>query len=316
MEESGVVHLNVGGTPFDTTLDTLTKYPDSMLGTMFSKGNRDLLKIEKDGRVSVIRDPEALKVEKDGRIFLDRDPVCFGVLLEFLRCGELHVHPHVCCPSKLRTELDYWGFDADDLRKKVRCENVGRELAEKARKELEKICEDVLDDAFHRLDTDYLTANGYTEFRLYMDPIPGSKQMLWLRRSVDEKIAKSELSDLEPGDQGLWSRLIRCIPDRNAHLPVLLESLSAHQANIDIDSYEMLLLSECISKCVGGGTNRRRLCERWMKKGISEYFIDDITSMKQKPREIHERHLSNILLRTLASIETTKSENPKDWLVY
>ncbi len=152
MEESGIVSLNVGGTPFDTTLDTLTKYPESMLGTMFAERNR-----------------HTFKPGKDGRIFLDRDPVCFGVLLEFLRCGELHV-PMDVYPSKMRTELGYWGFDADELRKKVRCENVAGELAETSEKYLRESLGELAEDlvAYHRDDWKVLASNGKTEIEVVM----------------------------------------------------------------------------------------------------------------------------------------------------
>ena len=62
------VKLNVGGSKFETTLSTLTRYPDSMLGAMFS------------GRHEVPPDDE-------GYVFIDRDGTHFRAILNFLRTG-------------------------------------------------------------------------------------------------------------------------------------------------------------------------------------------------------------------------------------
>ena len=61
-----VITLNVGGTRYTTTLSTLTKYPDSMLGVMFS-GRHDL--------------PQ----QEDGSYFIDRDGEVFKYILMYLR---------------------------------------------------------------------------------------------------------------------------------------------------------------------------------------------------------------------------------------
>ena len=61
-----VITLNVGGTRYTTTLSTLTKYPDSMLGVMFS-GRHDL--------------PQ----QEDGFYFIDRDGEVFKYILMYLR---------------------------------------------------------------------------------------------------------------------------------------------------------------------------------------------------------------------------------------
>jgi len=61
-----VIIMNVGGTLFTTALSTLRRFPDSLLGSMFS------------GRHQVLRD-------KDGHPFVDADPVCFRYILEYLR---------------------------------------------------------------------------------------------------------------------------------------------------------------------------------------------------------------------------------------
>ena len=61
-----VVTLDVGGTKYRTTLSTLTKYPDSMLGVMFS-GRHDL--------------PQ----QEDGSYFIDRHGEPFQYILMYLR---------------------------------------------------------------------------------------------------------------------------------------------------------------------------------------------------------------------------------------
>ena len=65
-----VVTLDVGGTKYRTTLSTLTKYPDSMLGAMFS-GRHDL--------------PQ----QEDGSYFIDRDGEAFKYILMYLRDSDL-----------------------------------------------------------------------------------------------------------------------------------------------------------------------------------------------------------------------------------
>jgi len=61
-----VITVNVGGTLFTTALSTLRRFPDSLLGSMFS------------GRHRILRD-------KDGHPFIDADPVHFRYILEYLR---------------------------------------------------------------------------------------------------------------------------------------------------------------------------------------------------------------------------------------
>ena len=61
-----IVELNVGGTLVATSLKTLTSFPDSTLGQMFS-GRHDLPK------------------DKNGAYFIDRNPRPFLVILDFLR---------------------------------------------------------------------------------------------------------------------------------------------------------------------------------------------------------------------------------------
>ena len=70
--QSVIVDLDVGGTLFRTTRQTLMSDPDSMLAKMFDPNASP---------VSVLR--------TDGAYFINRDPVYFRVVLNFLRTGYL-----------------------------------------------------------------------------------------------------------------------------------------------------------------------------------------------------------------------------------
>jgi len=65
------VILNVGGEVFRTTLDTLTKEKDSLLGALFTSENWPSAK------------------DENGEIVFDADPKYFRVILNFLRHGQL-----------------------------------------------------------------------------------------------------------------------------------------------------------------------------------------------------------------------------------
>ncbi|KAM2613915.1 hypothetical protein TB2_028593 [Malus domestica] len=70
-DSSSLVHLNVGGKKFSTTVGTLTqRQPDSMLAAMFS------------GRHTLCQD-------KKGYVFIDRDGKHFRHILNWLRDGEI-----------------------------------------------------------------------------------------------------------------------------------------------------------------------------------------------------------------------------------
>ncbi|KAK3083977.1 hypothetical protein FSP39_006223 [Pinctada imbricata] len=52
--------------------------------------------------------------EKTGDYFFDRDPAIFGVVLNYLRTGELHLPTYLCGPAVQR-EFDYWGVEEMDI---------------------------------------------------------------------------------------------------------------------------------------------------------------------------------------------------------
>ncbi|XP_065896419.1 uncharacterized protein [Dysidea avara] len=92
--DNTMVKLNVGGQVFTTGRSTLTKYPSSMLATMFSD-----------------RQAGSLVKDKGGTVFIDRDGHLFSHLLEWLRTG----HIRLCKIEEkeaLQVEADYFLLEA------------------------------------------------------------------------------------------------------------------------------------------------------------------------------------------------------------
>ena len=96
------VLLNVGGKHFETTRQTLTAAPDSLLGSMFSGRH--------EGR---------LRPDGEGRVFLDRSGPVFECILDFLRgyalgnenpAFAIHALPEAQL-AVMREELDYYGLE-------------------------------------------------------------------------------------------------------------------------------------------------------------------------------------------------------------
>ena len=89
--------LDVGGMHFSTSRSTLTKYPESMLGIMFS-GRHDL---------------ETMQC-KDGSFFIDRDGTYFRHILNYLRDGEEVIESFPKSPdvlSELLREAKFYQLD-------------------------------------------------------------------------------------------------------------------------------------------------------------------------------------------------------------
>ncbi|KAJ1429909.1 BTB/POZ protein [Ochromonadaceae sp. CCMP2298] len=88
-----IVNLNVGGVRCTTSLTTLQRFPDSMLGCMFS------------GR-------HALPKGEDGHFFIDRDGTHFRHILNFLRSPEGYtMELGVADARELQRESEYYGID-------------------------------------------------------------------------------------------------------------------------------------------------------------------------------------------------------------
>jgi len=91
----GRIKLNVGGMKFETTLSTLARYPDSMLGTMFS------------GREGI-----EVPVDEEGYVFIDRDGTHFRVILNFLRSGKITFPKDSVEAELLWDELQFYMLEA------------------------------------------------------------------------------------------------------------------------------------------------------------------------------------------------------------
>lgn len=86
------VTLNVGGHLYTTTMSTLQRYPDSMLGGMFR------------GDLPTTRDAQ-------GNYFIDRDGTLFRYILNFLRTSELILPVNFTEMDLLRKEADFYQIE-------------------------------------------------------------------------------------------------------------------------------------------------------------------------------------------------------------
>lgn len=89
MQFSSTVKLNVGGHHFTTTVQTLTKDPDSMLAAMFS------------GRFE-------MKTSDDGTFFIDRDGTYFRFILNYLRDGKLSLPEGATFLEEIEAEAEFY----------------------------------------------------------------------------------------------------------------------------------------------------------------------------------------------------------------
>jgi len=98
---SSTVKLNVGGQHFTTSVQTLTKDPNSMLAAMFS------------GRFDT-------KPSEDGSFFIDRDGTYFRFILNYLRNGELILPEGATFLKELEAEAKFYQIQGilDELKPK------------------------------------------------------------------------------------------------------------------------------------------------------------------------------------------------------
>jgi len=87
-----LIRLNVGGERYTTTRATLTRYPHSMLGAMFS------------GALTTA-------VDEHGCFFIDRDGAMFRHVLNFLRSGQLSLPPNFQQLDQLAVEADFYQLE-------------------------------------------------------------------------------------------------------------------------------------------------------------------------------------------------------------
>ncbi|KAM9860487.1 BTB/POZ domain-containing protein KCTD3 [Aulostomus maculatus] len=99
-----IIQLNVGGTRFSTSRQTLMWIPDSFFSSLLS------------GRISTLRD-------ETGAIFIDRDPTAFAPILNFLRTKELDLRGVNI--SILRHEAEFYGI-TPLVRRLLLCEELER----------------------------------------------------------------------------------------------------------------------------------------------------------------------------------------------
>ena len=99
---SSTVKLNVGGHFFTTSVQTLTKDPNSMLAAMFS------------GKFE-------MKPSEDGSFFIDRDGTHFRFILNYLRNGELILPEGVTFLKELEAEAKFYQIQGilDELKPKT-----------------------------------------------------------------------------------------------------------------------------------------------------------------------------------------------------
>ena len=98
---SSTINLNIGGRRFTTSLQTLTKDPNSMLAAMFS------------GKFEV-------KPAEDGAFFIDRDGKHFRFILNYLRNGELILPEGATFLKELEAEAKFYQIQGivDELKPK------------------------------------------------------------------------------------------------------------------------------------------------------------------------------------------------------
>ncbi|XP_074651023.1 BTB/POZ domain-containing protein KCTD12-like [Tubulanus polymorphus] len=86
-----IIELNVGGVFYTTTLSTLTREPDSLLGQMFTGLLKNMI----------------LKDTK-GKYFIDRDGVLFRYVLDYLRNQKLVLPENFHERERLKCEAEYF----------------------------------------------------------------------------------------------------------------------------------------------------------------------------------------------------------------
>lgn len=101
---SEIINLNVGGTKFSTSRQTLTQVQDTFFTGLLS------------GRIQTFKD-------EDGAIFIDRDPQLFRLILNYLRNRSLSLDD--VNVKELKHEAEFYGI-APLVRKLTLCEDLDK----------------------------------------------------------------------------------------------------------------------------------------------------------------------------------------------
>lgn len=96
--QSDVIELNVGGQVYYTRYGTLTGFPNSLLGKLFSNSKGSSNDLPRDFR---------------GRYFIDRDGFLFRYVLDYLRDQQVVLPDHFPERGRLKREAEY--FQLPDL---------------------------------------------------------------------------------------------------------------------------------------------------------------------------------------------------------
>ena len=163
MQLSTKVNLNVGGQHFTTTVQTLTKDPDSMLAAMFS------------GRFP-------MKPAEDGTSFIDRDGKYFRYILNYLRDGKLSLPEGATFYEEIEAEAEFYQIQGilEELGKPRPSKN-----ADRGAKATETLAESKI------LTQDRTTAQDLVKILLGMVPYKIGRWCLLFRASRDGFAAES-----------------------------------------------------------------------------------------------------------------------------
>lgn len=92
------VTINVGGSRFILSLQTLSSHPQTRLGKLATSGG--------DAVYDLCDDANLL----DNEYFFDRSSEMFEYIMNYYKTGRLHVMDQLCAVSFLQ-EIEYWGID-------------------------------------------------------------------------------------------------------------------------------------------------------------------------------------------------------------
>ncbi|CAB3404643.1 unnamed protein product [Caenorhabditis bovis] len=93
-----IISLNVGGTAYTTTRNTLNKEPDTLLANIAAGNLSDA-------------DQTSVVPMQDGTYFIDRDGPLFAFILHFLRTDRLSLPENFKDHSRLRDEAEFYRFE-------------------------------------------------------------------------------------------------------------------------------------------------------------------------------------------------------------